>query len=618
MSDTPRIRKRVKRKKKRHGLRLAALASVVVLILVAGYEVIHLRGAARDLTAGTSDLREAAAALGTDPSAWTPARIMTARILGDEGLRLVRAGHSSLLADPGARVGRRLPLLGDQVTSAQDLAAAAVAGGQAFQDEVAVATAYDQAARSADPPGHRLIRLVQAAVGPLDHAAGVIRAPLAALKQDAGRPLVTMLATRVREGIDTLQPRLDQTAAAAGVGRYLPAALGAAGPRSYLLLLPNPAELRPSGGYGGVTGSVVFKDGTPTDLQVQESDTIDAAIKSGFPPPQPIGRYMVFTHGHLDIGDNLEPDFPIQAATSEAMFKAATGRKVDGTISIDPYAVEALLGVTGPVSVPGYGTFDSTNFFRRLDIIVNADNGPGSGKSALVPISRAVIFQLLAQPLGRYLKILTTLQDQVTRRHLQLSLGDPQLSAAAASASGAIVDNVDDYLMVVDANVGATKGDYYIRKSMSLKAELSASGVSRHQLVMRYDLPLPVDAVDRALNPYAGNYHDYVRFYLPETATLRGFTYTQDGKPGNGSLAAVSTANGKQVIAAFFILPRGHVAELKLDYQVALKGGSGDDLYIQKQAGIPGFPVDLDISYPGGRLTRRVLTDRDQQLRFAW
>jgi hypothetical protein len=154
---------------------------------------------------------------------------------------------------------------------------------------------------------------------------------------------------------------------------------------------------------------------------------------------------------------------------------------------------------------------------------------------------------------------------------------------------------------------------------MRLTAELPTGRVSRHELVMRYELPLPTDAVDRALNPYDGSYHDYVRFYLPLGAALDRFEYTEDGRPSTrGSLESVFPDRDKQVVAAFFILPRGHVGELRLNYQVALDGRRRDSIYIQKQAGIPGFPVNLMVSYPGGEASRRLFTDRDREEIFSW
>jgi hypothetical protein len=594
-----------------------ALAVLAVLMLA---EVIHLRGALRDLTDGTNNVRQAAAILGSEPSTWTPERILSARRLNDLGLSEAEAGRTALRSDPSMNLLGRLPYFGDQVAATRDLTDAAVAGAEAVGDQVAIADAFDRARQESAPPGQRLLALMQAAVGPLEHAAAVLAPPLQRLQTDSRRPLAGVIRSRVDQAIATLSPRLELALAARAVGRYMPSALGAGGPRAYLLLFPNPAELRPAGGFAGAVGSVVFSDGTPSGLQVEEGDNIDAAVNRGFPPPPTFARYMPFSHGHLDIGDNLEPDFPAQAATSEGLFTAATGREVDGTIAVDPYAVQALLAVTGPVTVPVYGTFDSHNFFSRLDTIVNVDRGAGSGKGALAPISRAVVAQVLAQPLGSYFKIFSVLQAQATRRHIQLALHDPTLRAAAAAAraDGAIVGGVDDYVMVVDANIGATKGDYYIHKAMTLQAEVTSDGTSRHRLVMRYDLPPPVDDVDRALNPFGGGYHDYVRFYLPQTATLRNFSYRQDGRAGTGSLDSLTSVNDKQVVAAFFELPRGHAAELTLDYEVALRGNRSDDLYIQKQAGIPGYPLSVDISYPGGRLMQSLFTDRDHRVGFAW
>ena len=43
------------------------------------------------------------------------------------------------------------------------------------------------------------------------------------------------------------------------------------------------------------------------------------------------------------------------------------------------------------------------------------------------------------------------------------------------------------------------------------------------------------------------------------------------------------------------------------------------DLLVQKQAGIPGYPVDLDISYPGGGLvSRRVNLSQDIDVAARW
>jgi hypothetical protein len=256
-----------------------------------------------------------------------------------------------------------------------------------------------------------------------------------------------------------------------------------------------------------------------------------------------------------------------------------------------------------------------------VDFIVNVDKGPTVGKKALPVIATAILRQVLSAPAGDWPRMFTIFRDQAHGRHIQISLHDTRLQNAVTGAhyGGAIEAPADDYLMVVDGNVGATKGDFYVKKSADMRVEVTQSGVSKHQLVVRYDMPPAGDATDRALNPGDGSYRDYVRVYLPESATLASFGFTIDGNPGDGGLDAVSTDHGKQVIGAFFRLPRGHIAELRIDDQVGVRGDSGYDLLVQKQAGIPDFPFTIQVSYPDGGLTsKQVDLKTDARIGVHW
>jgi hypothetical protein len=354
-----------------------------------------------------------------------------------------------------------------------------------------------------------------------------------------------------------------------------------------------------------------------------DQQAVDQLIQQHFDPPPAAGRYLSFLRNSLEIGDaGWDPDFPTTARLSEQMYGSAVGKGVDGTISIDPYALSGLLQVTGPIDVPGYGSFDAGNLFPKLDFIVNVSSAPGAGKGALSPIARALLEKVLSQPVTSWPRLLSALQRQATGRHLQLYLHDHRLAKAAAQfhTDGAVLGTGEDYLMVVDANVGVTKGDYYLRKSMTVKAELPNGGVSRHEVTLDYSLPLPVDATDRALNPGSGEYHDYLRFYLPETATLSGLRFTEDGQPSfdGGGIDRVSFEHGRQVVGTFFRLPRGHRVRLRLGYEVPLLPQSSFDLLIQKQAGILARPTSVEVSYPGGQTTRKSDLAEDMSFQVSW
>jgi hypothetical protein len=302
------------------------------------------------------------------------------------------------------------------------------------------------------------------------------------------------------------------------------------------------------------------------------------------------------------------------------MFKSATGKSVDGTISIDPYAISELLKITGPIDVAGYGKFSADDFFPKINYIVNVSKEPGSGKEALPKIAQLILQQVLGQPISSWPALLTTMQEQVRTRHLQFSLHDQQIAGLLSEnhANGALVTAHSDYLMVVDGNVSGNKADYYIRKSMQLKVEADANGLVRHEAILEYAMPPPVDDVDRALNPGDGRYKDYLRFYLPETATPATLRTSLDGGRVDSVMELLPMAHGKRVVGVYIEVPRGHRLEVRLAYEVAQHPGRSYDLYIQKQAGVPGLPTSLSVSYPGGEVHRQLAMAADEEVKVRW
>jgi hypothetical protein len=423
--------------------------------------------------------------------------------------------------------------------------------------------------------------------------------------------------------VNVLGPTADQTRIAATAARIVPAAIGADRPQRYLLLFANPAEIRPAGGFVGAVGSLTLANGAPQVLDIRAEEAYTPLFKQRFDPPYPLPRFFDYKKVPFEIGEaGWDPNFAASTQLSEAMVKSATGADVDGTISLDPYAISALLGVTGPVDVAGYGSFNKDNFFAQVDYIVNVKRGPGSGKAALPIIAKVILQKVLDQPISNWPKLVSAFQEEARGRHIQLQFHSADLAPATAKAGydGAILAKGNDYVMVVDGNVGATKSDFYMTKSMDIKAEVPASGLSRHQITLQYKLPLPVNDVDRALNLQdQGAYADYVRVYLPELASGVSVRYAQDDGPGFGGYDRTELVNGKKVVAAFFRLPRGHQGTLQIDYVVPLDVRNRTfDLFIQKQAGIPDRPTTLELSFPGGQTTRRSTLSTDADFQVSW
>jgi hypothetical protein len=587
-------------------------------LLAAAPLAVDASAAALTLQRGVARLERAAASLGDPLDASGPDRLTAAAAMQREAASDIASSTRRLRANVALRASALVPGAAAQHAAALDLAESAGDAAAALGDLIEIGR---EARDLRGAPGPRVVELMTAAGPGLGDARSHLDAALVRLHRDGGAVLLPPLGSRLAAATGRLERARSEVAAVAAAAESLPGLLGASGARTYLLLFPNPYELRPAGGLYGSLGTLTVDRGSPTDVAVFGYDAIDAGQRVRFPVPAPLARRMSFAGDSLDIGDaGWDPDFPTTAALGERMFLTATGRHVDGTIAIDPYAIAALLEVTGPIDVTPYGPFTAEDFFGRLNTIVNVDRGAGSGKQALVPIARALMDRLVASPASLWLRILAVLAPAARGGHVMLSLHDARAAAAAREAriDGALVQapQGEDYEMVVDANVGGTKGDSIVRKSARERVEMGADGLARHELTLRYEFPpgLVDPTVPAGADPA---YRDYVRFYLPEASTVTAFSRTTGDVVG-GAVEDMTIEHGKRVVGTFFRLAPGQTTELRLWYEAPLTPGRPYRLYVQKQAGILDRPLDLLVSVPGGVRSRRLTGSRDEELTVAW
>ena len=167
-------------------------------------------------------------------------------------------------------------------------------------------------------------------------------------------------AAEVTQGID------DATTSALEAWPSLSGLLGFDQPRTYLVMLQNPAEARGSGGLFSAFMRVTFDQGAPT---IEEGATRKAIDDTRIPVPDDIDpgeKAMWGDYLTKWASFNTSPDFPTTASLARAGMNAR-GTPVDGVIAIDPYAVEALLAGTGPVEHKGV-TIDASmaaDFFTQ-------------------------------------------------------------------------------------------------------------------------------------------------------------------------------------------------------------------------------------------------------------
>ena len=510
-------------------------------------------------------------------------------------------------AESHARASRVLSVLGaiplvgsPRLQSVLGVAAMGTQLAEAGESTVAVDAQLLAPTQAGLSSGQRLVAFLQSS-GP----------GLAAVR---GHLLVAQAATRtVDPGVlSASQQRLFQQArseidaALAGLDAFARLAppiaeiLGAAGRRTYLLEQVDPAELRGSGGFIGSYSLLDVDRGTMTLGGARDVFLID----SPYPMPgqstyvaAPAPIRQAFPHGWVFGDSNHSPDFAAAAQAGERLFRSETGRAVDGVISIDPWAVAALLSVTGPLAVPQYGTTVRAQTFPE-DVFQREETISGNTttrKDFFPAVATLVLQKINGLPSSQWSQLLTALNQAVTQRHLQVYVDDPASEAVMRSIgwSGPSIgpqSGADETLLEVESNFGGTKANHFLTRTLTL--DLTVDGA-------RLDQTLRVDWRNDTPAGYLGDNQDYtayVRMYLPvDAAEAQVAALTHDTVPLDERPA------GAQLVDGWETLHTGHSASWTVTWSTPAAGLEHPyTIYWRKQAGTLTDAVHI-VLHLGGR-----------------
>lgn len=174
----------------------------------------------------------------------------------------------------------------------------------------------------------------------------------------------------VRSAAERLEVAVSEAAAGVDVVdravRLVPNMLGASGPRNYVVLFQNPAELRATGGIAGAIALLHMENGqieltqqaSSADFPMYDAPVLDL-------PAETRGIFGDITGQYIqDV--NLTPHFPLSAKLTQEMWNREFGVQADGVISIDPIALSYLLEATGPITLPTGDVLSAENAVHLL------------------------------------------------------------------------------------------------------------------------------------------------------------------------------------------------------------------------------------------------------------
>lgn len=396
------------------------------------------------------------------------------------------------------------------------------------------------------------------------------------------------------------------------LAQTLPTIAGYPKEKTYLFLLQNNRELRPTGGFIGTYGILKLDSGEISQFDTDNIYNLDnpAADYVTEPSPAPIAAHTS-TKNWLMRNINWSPDFPTTAAKAEDKYFEELGLSketsaiavdsVDGVIAITPTFIESLLRLTGPLTVDGL-TFNEENLFETLEHEVEFayyEKGidDADRKEIIGDLSSRLMDELFALEKSQFPQLWETFVDNVDQKQILIYVDDPitQQLVEEQNWSGEMRSYEGDYLMFVDANLAALKTDNVMERELTYSvSEDGGDYYGTANMLYRNTA--------QGFDGFHTRYRTHTRIYLPQGAQLvesSGFLTNDklhNGVPTDPEVyeESFTHADGSTVtytvVAGFIAVEPREEGTLRIRYRLPesvkkqVKNGEYH-LYVQKQAG---------------------------------
>ena len=477
------------------------LGAAVLLLLALGLVAGVLFASRGHLAAGRSELMTARRAL-------AGGRLDEAATAFDEAARSFERAHGAADGAMGS-LAAWIPFAGNNVEVADALGQAGSEMAASGSELVEALATLPEGLGSLAPSGGRI---------PLD-AYGTVAEAVGRAREAAEQALAIIrssptsyLASPVLDARWTAEDQAIEVVRALRSGELLVAGIprfaGVHEPKRYLVVSENPAELRGTGGLWGAYAILTFDGGATTLGSTAPTQSLPQVDIEDVPAPSPDYREIYDEFGGAASWQNMNmtPDFPSAARAALGNVEAGGGPVLDGVIAADPFALAAMLRVTGPVPVPGtdvrvgpdnvvpFTTFDAYELFQ----------GATERKEVLGGVAGEVFARFL-EIKGRGPQRLRALATATSGGHLKVFVLDPALQkglelAGVAGSYGPPSDLGDVVALTVN-NAAANKVDGFAERSISYDVRLGGPGESIATLTASFENHAPTEGPRYALGP---------------------------------------------------------------------------------------------------------------------
>ncbi|GEM_PF-7074961 len=360
----------------------------------------------------------------------------------------------------------------------------------------------------------------------------------------------------------------------------LPELLSLNGKSTVLLLLQDPTELRPTGGFLSHIAILTLDTGRLTNIQIYDTAATDSQLRGQISPPADLARAIGESNWYLR-DSNWDPDFPSSAARAIWFVNKELSISPDRVVSVNLGTLVELLSATGPLRLPELNlTLTQQNFFSEY--LAHPDFLYAFYQRFFDRL-RTLNPNQLSQAVGVIINALESRQMFITS-----TVWD---GGVAPSACRSTLPCLNHYFYSVQSNVGVNKVNLSIQSAAQLAIQIDST---------RADFNYQIDFThgSNETNWPSGRYKNYLRLYLPPQSQ-------PDAVLINGQPAAayyVTSEHGLVVLGVLVDVSPASTSRLTVRWHqpLVLSSRFHYQLDIPNQPGQSQYPLTVTVTYPKG------------------
>lgn len=383
------------------------------------------------------------------------------------------------------RIGTVIPYFGNDFSAVRT----AVTALDTISNDVvpAVSDSLDGLQKSGSADGSMDIKSLATASDAIVKANATIQAQAKAL-ENAPEPHIGKVRTMLATGVSLFDKVADQSDQMTKVVSMFSHLL-TDGNGKYLVMVQSNAEAQAAGGVPGSVGSLEVKDGK---IQVGEfhSDSEFKLVDSVKGTEQIDQLYAISQFG-VDYGGDIRistvsPNFLIAAKYAAGVWKQqdfGVNDTIKGVMSLDPYALQSMLGVLGSVTLSNGTKLDGSNTAQYLSNTVYRDIPDQNQQDAFFKESAQLIMQKVFGSFDskNMLSLVKTMSVLGQQRHLyNVSFSDSGKSGWNGELSN---DSKRPETGLFVNEMGWSKMDWYAKRgAVVTKTKINRDGTTTYHV----------------------------------------------------------------------------------------------------------------------------------------